>query len=167
MPKTPDVPARIEKDEAAQAFVEWFCTPKQERDLSRTDLAEKTGVSRERLYQWQETAWFQNTCRHKVLSELAEERAEVYQALADEAKDGDIRAITQYSELMGDHVKQIDVTSGGESINTEDARMMTQDELIEQLIDEKIDKPGFREMLEESGMSKEQIGALLLELFES
>jgi hypothetical protein len=167
MPEAPKVPARIEKQDAAEAFLEWYCTPKDEREYSRTELAENMEVSRERTYQWQEKAWFQNAARHRVLSEVAEHRAEVYNALVEEAKKGDIRAIRHYSEVMGDHVQQIDVTSGGESITTQDARMMDEDELIAQMIEEKVDSKSLQKKLKGMDITLDELQDLFAEFLEA
>lgn len=167
MPKTPSVPARIKNKEAAEAFVEWSATPKSERELTKKGLADRINVSRETFYNWEESAWFQQMVRHRVLSDLGKERREVYDALKQEAKSGNVRAITLYSELLGDHVQQIDVTSGGESLSEEDARMMSTEELAESLIEERIESESFRKQLEKADMNKESVAELLVELFEA
>lgn len=167
MPKTPSVPARVKHDDAAEAYVEWYTTPEGERVRTKKELAQELQVSRETFYNWEESTWFQQMARHRVMTDLAQKRADVYQSLAEEAKEGSVRAIQLYSELLGDHVQQIDVTSGGESISDEDARQMSTEELAHALIEENVESAQFKKQLEESGMEKDQIAKLLVELLES
>lgn len=160
------IPNRIDNDQAAIAVVAWETTPKSERNLTIKQLCETLGISRQTYYRWRDQNWFQNLCRHEVMKHLADDRREVYDALVEEAKGGDVKAIQTYSELMGDHVKQIDVTSGGESISDEDARSMTTAELAEGLIDEKLDSAAFKKKIENMGASTEEVASLLIEILE-
>lgn len=160
------IPDRIENERAAIACVVWETTPKKERELTVTQLAETVGVGRKTYYRWKDQQWYQALCRHEVMKHLAEERREIYDALAEEAKSGDVKAIQMYSELMGDHVKQIDVTSGGESVSDEDARSMMTDDLVQGLIDEKIQSASIKRKIEDMDASTEEIGQLLIELLE-
>lgn len=167
MPEAPDVPARVDNQTAAEAFVEWTCTPEAERDYdSKAELARVLDVTRDTLYRWRDSAWFQNMVRHRTLASLSEDRAEIYDALAEEAKGGEVRAIELYADLMGDHVQQVDVTSGGESLSQDDARTMTTQELTEALLEDKIQSAAVRQKIEESDMSKEDVAELLIELIE-
>ena len=160
------IPDRVKNKEAAVAFVVWQTKPKSERDLTIAQLSELTGISRQTYYRWRDKNWFQNLCRHEVFKHLADDRREVYDALVEKAKKGDVKAIQTYSDLMGDHVKQIDVTSGGESISDDAARQMTTAELAEELVNERLDDAAVRRMIEDMDASTEEIGALLVELLE-
>lgn len=159
------IPDRIEDKEAAAIVVRWETMPKRERDSLKA-LAEKINISRDTIYRWRDSNWYQNLVRHEVLKELASERREVYDALIKEAKGGDVKAIRHYSELLGDHVKQIDITSDGDSLSDEQARSMTTEELAESLINSRLDDAAYERKLKELDAGKEEVMALLIDLLE-
>jgi len=168
MPTTDLVPARVDKQDAARAFAEWEATPEDSQDPSSlTKLSTTLGVSRETLHRWRQEAWLQNMVRKKVLSRLASHRAEVYDTLAELAKSGDLNAIRLYTDLIGDNVKQVDVTTGGEKINKKEARTMSTRELVEELLQEKSDSRVLENILEDSDLSEQELVELVSELLDA
>lgn len=158
----PYVPGGDEYEDARKAYVEWYALPDEEKTpATQGELAKRLGVHRKTLWDWSTQDWFQRAVRHVTFVRLSKHRSNVYRALVKKATgDGDwekadVRAIKHYSELLGDHVQQIDITSNGEGIAIEDARKMSTEELAASLAD------GQKERLEALGVSPSDFVKLL------
>lgn len=131
------IPTEDEYGDARRAVVEWYATPKKERQPTTVNaLCRNLSIGRRTYYHWVEQEWFQKAVRFYAFTQMAEHRADVIQSIIDEAKNGSYQHAKLFHELLGDHVQQVDVTSGGDRLTAEGARTLTAAELAKVLAEE-------------------------------
>jgi hypothetical protein len=98
-------------------YLEWVATPKAAREQKTlTAFAKKIGVDRTTLWRWSSVPQFREAVLQAARSYLKDELPEIYGALADRAKGGDVPAIKLALEVSGEYTPRQDLTSGGEKI---------------------------------------------------
>lgn len=152
------------KEEARKAFVEWYATPSDERKIrTEKELAKKLDVHPRTMRRWKSEDWFQKKVRHKTLVGVAEDRADIYKSMAEEAKKGSYKHQRMFAKLIGDLVDQVDVTTQGQAIDGSggNPRTMTTGQLTKHI------KHAKRKKLQAKGFSDEQIDAFLNTLMDA
>lgn len=94
-----------------QTYMEWLATPKKLRTPKTIEqLASKLGYNRTTLWDWTKLSGWNKAVSMIARDYLHSDAAEIFQALGDKAKRGDVPAIKLALEVLGEYVPKQDTT---------------------------------------------------------
>jgi len=72
-------------------------------ELTKTDAIKKSGVSRETVYRWLKDPDFIHKINQKIVTYAGAEASEVWKSLIYQCKQGNVKAIKLYFEMIGEY----------------------------------------------------------------
>jgi hypothetical protein len=93
-------------------YMEWLATPKKQRNPKTVEqLAAKLGYNRTTLWDWTKLPSWNKSVATIARDFLHSDASEIFQALGDKAKRGDVSAIKLALEVLGEYVPKQDITT--------------------------------------------------------
>jgi len=92
-------------------YLDWLASPKSLREpKTQTDLADKLGIGRTTLYDWQDIDGFKKERLSRIFKYFVPHTPEIVAALRDKALTGDTRAIDIWLERLEQIATSIEIT---------------------------------------------------------
>ena len=95
-----------------QQFIEWLATPKKQRKpATQKAFAASIGTHEVTVCEWKRKPELMNAVRELSRAYLKDELPDIYSALIEKAKTGDVPAIKLAMEMTGEYVPKTALTS--------------------------------------------------------
>jgi hypothetical protein len=93
-----------------EIYLDWLASPKSLREpKSQTELADKIGVSRKTLYNWQEIDGFKEERLRRLFNYFIPDTPDIVVALRDKCLTGDTPAINTWLERIEQIASQLNI----------------------------------------------------------